>query len=73
VQKLLYLDTVPIWFEVWLLNGFPPTITKQTQKQLKRKNNEASYCHFTVAWTVCFWKPGENLSKEFTYNEFCGI
>jgi hypothetical protein len=39
--------------------------TKLLQNRLKtakEKNNEASYCHFTVAWTVCFWaKPRRKL------------
>jgi hypothetical protein len=48
-----------------ILNGFPPNITKQTQKQLKRKNNEASYCHFTVAWTVAFGSQRKLIERVY--------
>jgi hypothetical protein len=42
--------------------GFHQIITKQTQKK-REKNNEASYCHFTVAWSLFGQSPMKTYRK----------
>jgi hypothetical protein len=49
-QTIALLNTVPVWFEIYTLNGFPPDYYEMNEKsgKTKEKNNEIFYFIFAA-------------------------